>query len=184
MLDKGYKVLRQDFTLKDSLITATMTKIPLFFKCFPHDINPYYTEVILNDTSKFICLERRNKLNQILSNEIANMRQEWEYPPKNTVTYIINIDNLFEKVETINRYFSMKNKFDNILTTLYYEDYEIDPANILRLLEIRDYKPEYLMSLPKKLFPDYSKVIENYDEVLDWWINKGKKYLKISTLEV
>jgi len=142
---------------------------PYFFKCFPHNITSKEIFNWLNVNSLFICLERKDKLSQILSNEIANKRGEWVAAPEPGQTYQINIANLDERALTIKRYYRYKKHLVTIAKTLYYEDFENNTSNILKLLGIGDYKFENLTELPKKLFTNYEDVVENYGEVIDWW---------------
>lgn len=165
----GYKTLPDSPIILNWLSHRHPLGGPYLFKCFPHNIHSKEIFYWLNNSSIFFCLERKNKLNQILSNEIANKRSEWVAAPEPGQTYHINIANLDERALTIQRYYRYKKWLSMVIKTLYYEEFENNNSNILKSLGIQDYKLEHLSDLPKKLFTNYEDVVENYGEVVDWW---------------
>ena len=174
MRSKGYLCLPDSkYHLQEALLYGK----PCFFKCFPHS---FYSPEILSQTKKitnFICLERKNVLRQIISNEVANLRQDWENPIPEGTTYHIQISNLEERAMTVKKYFHYK-KLLEIQKIIYYEDFKDKPFTVPKLLGYEDYDPYRITYLPKPITLYYDTVIENYSEIMHWWHTKGYFLLK------
>lgn len=134
-----------------------------------------------NENYMFICVERKNKLEQLLSHIIACYRKNWLLGSKYQGNMEFNNDQIIcEKtifdltISKIECYYSYKVMIRNKIV-IFYEDFE--KINKLKILDMIGLSSKGLVcprNLTEKIYKNKSNEIKNIDEVLSWCSNHPK----------